>query len=312
MRLPAVRLPSLRLPVDWLDGMGGRRTLLYALYTGALFFVFLLANFPHNVIVQRLLRSVDLEGQGMRLDVGDTRFAWWRGYELQRVRLLSTDPDRLPFAEAGSIFVRPGLAGLLRGQLSSLTLLGLMYGGEVDGTVNIEDGVSRATVTIDGLQLQRYAAAAGLLQLQDGTLAGDLSGVITIESRGGDPNDTRAAAELELGKASLTDARLPNGITLPPVSFDKATMKLSAQGGRVDVQELEASGPDLRLSASGQIALREPLADSVLNLKLTALPGPNSSEEVKTLLSLIPPQPKGAKPDAPRVLSGTLARPRLR
>jgi type II secretion system protein N len=312
MRLPAVRLPSVRLPFDWFEGFGGRRTLLYALYTGVLFLVFLLANFPYNAIVQRVLKSVDLEAQGMRLDVGDGRFAWWHGYELQRVKLLSTDPDHPPFAEAASIYVRPGLDGLLRGRINSLYLLGLMYGGQVDGTVAVQDGVQRATVTFDRLQLQRYANAAGLLQLQDGSVAGDLSGVITIESRGGDASDTRAAAELELGRASLTDARLSNGITLPALTFDKATMKLSAQGGRLDVQELEASGPDLRLSASGQIALRQPLADSVLNIKLTALPGANSSDEVKTLLSLLPPLPKGSKPDAPHVISGTLARPRIR
>ena len=312
MRLPAVRLPSVRLPFDWFEGIGGRRVLLYTLYTGVLFLVFLLANFPYNAIVQQALKSVDLEAQGMHLEVGDGRFAWWNGYELQRVRLLSTDPEQPPFAEARSIFVRPGLDGLLRGQLTSLHLLGAMYGGEVDGTVTLENGVRRATVTVDRLQLQRYPAVASLLQLQDGTVAGDLSGVITVESRGGDVNDNRAAGEFELAKASLTDARLPNGITLPAVSFDKATMKLSAQAGRLDVQELEASGPDLRLSANGQIVLRQPLADSVLNLKLTALPGPNSSDEVKTLLSLLPPPPKGAKPDAPRVLSGTLARPRIR
>lgn len=312
MRLPAVRLPAIPLPSDWIEGVVNRRTLLYALYTGVLFLVFLVANFPHNVIVQRALKSIDLEGQGMRLEVGDTRFAWWRGYELQRVRLSPTDPSAVPFLEAASIFVRPGLDGLVRGQLKSLHLLGLMYGGEVDGTVTTGDGVSRATITIDGLQLQRYAAAASLLQLQQGTVAGNLSGVITIENHGAETTETRAAAELDLEKASLTDATLANGLTVPSLHFDKAAMKLSLQGGRLDVQELDANGPELRLSLSGQIALREPLADSALNLKLTALPGANSPEEIRTLLSLLPPPPKGAKPDTPRTISGTLARPRVR
>jgi type II secretion system protein N len=312
MRLPALRLPSLSLPSDWFEGLITRRTLLYALYTGVLFLVFLIANFPYHVLVQRALKSVDLSSQGLRLEVGDGRFAWWRGYELQRVRLTPTEPDALPLMEASSLYVRPGLDGLLRGQINSLHLLGLMYGGAVDGTVAMGDGMRRATVTVDGLQLHRYPALASLLQLQDGALAGDLSGVITIESHGADGSDTRAEADLGLEKASLTDATLTNGLTLPALHFDKAATKLSMQAGRVEVQEFEASGPELRLSASGQIALRQPINDSVLNLKFTALPGANSPDEVRTLLSIIPPPPKGAKPDAPRTISGTLARPRVR
>lgn len=312
MRLPAIRLPSLPMPSDWAEGLINRRTVLYALYTGVLFLVFLIANFPHNVIVQRLLKSIDLSAQGLRLEVGDTRFAWWRGYELQQVRLSPTDPDALPLMEASSIYVRPGLDGLVRGQINSLHLLGLMYGGAVDGTIAMGDGMRRATITLDGLQLHRYPEVASLLQLQNGAVAGNLSGVITIESHGADGGENRAEADVGLDKASLTDATLANGLTLPALHFDRAAMKLSMQDGRVEVQEFEANGPELRLSASGQVALRDPVNDSVLNLKFTALPGPNSPEEVRTLLSIIPPPPKGAKPDAPRTISGTLARPRVR
>lgn len=312
MRFPAIRLPSLPMPSEWTEGLITRRTVLYALYTGVLFLVFLIANFPHNLIVQRVLRSIDLSAQGLRLEVGDTRFAWWHGYELQRVRLSPTDPDALPLMEASSFYVRPGLDGLLRGQINSLHLLGLMYGGAVEGTVAMSDGLRRTTITFDGLQLHRYPALAGLLQLQDGAVAGNLSGVITIESHGANGSDTRAEADVGLDKASLTDATLANGLTLPALHFDKAALKLSVQGGRVEVQDLDANGPELRLSASGQIALREPVNDSVLNLKFTALPGANSPDEVRTLLSFIPPPPKGAKPDAPRTISGTLARPRVR
>jgi type II secretion system protein N len=309
MRFPALRVPSVRLPMDWFEGLGGRRTLLYGLYTLVLFVAFLLVNFPHNVIVQRVLRSVDLQSQGMRLDVGDTRFAWWRGYELQHVRLGPLDPALPPFVELNSLFVRPGLDGLLKGKLNSAHLLGLLYGGAVDANLAANDGVQRATVTIDRLQLERYPALANLLQ--EGTVSGLLSGVITIENRAGEAADTHAAGELSLDKASVANAKV--GIfTLPSLRFDKAGVKFSAQGGRLDVQEFEATGPDVRLSISGQIALREPLYDSVLNLKLTALPTANSAEDVKNLLALLPPPPKGAKPDTPHVISGTLARPRVR
>jgi type II secretion system protein N len=312
MRLPSVRLPSVALPSDLVEGLLGRRTLLYALYTTALFLVFLLVNFPYHDISKRVIDSLDLPAQGLRFEHADTRFAWWRGLELQRVKFGPSDPAVPPFVEAASIYVRPGLDGLVRGQLNSVDLLGLLYGGAVGAHLAAGDGLRRATVTVDGVQLQRYPGAAALLSLQEGSLGGKLSGVITIETHGGDDGETRAAAELNLANASLTDAKLNSGIILPPLHFDKAALKLNLQAGRLEVQELEANGPEVEVSASGQIALRKPLQDSVLNLKFVLVPGENSPEDIQTLLSLLPQPPKGAKADAARTISGTLARPRIR
>ncbi len=305
MRFPALRMPAFRLSFDWLSSIGGRRTFLYGFYTTILFLIFFVANFPHNALVQRVLQSVDLQGQGMRLEVGDTRFAWWQGYELQRVKLAPVDPDRPPFVEASSIFVRPRLDGLMHGQINSVHAKAVMYGGAVAGEFSVSDGMRRATVAIEDVQLQRSPLISSFLQ--EGTIAGLLSGAITLEDHGG---DARAAGELDLDHASVTDAKYI--IPLPALHFDKAETKFSFQSNRLDVQEFEANGPELRLSISGQIALREPIGDSVLNLKLTALPGPNAPDEVKNFLQLLPPLPKNAKPDTPRVISGTLKFPRVR
>jgi type II secretion system protein N len=306
MKVPALRLPAWRPSFDWLEGLGGRSVLLYALYTLVLFVVFLFANFPHGVILQRLLRSVDLPG--MRLDVGDARFAWWRGFELLGVQLGPTDPAEPAYLEASSLYVRPGLDGLFSGRPRSVTLSGPLYGGNVDLQVNIGD-MNRGTLTLDAVQLQRYPLLASLLE--GGQLAGLLSGAMTVEARGVNTDELRAAGEFELSGATLTDAKR-GGIPLPTLHFDTTTMKFSVQGTRFEIQEFEADGPQLKLSLSGQIAMRQPVSDSVLNLKLTALPGPEATDQIKSVLSFLPPPAKGAKPDAPHTVSGTLAKPRLR
>ena len=306
MKVPALRVPAWRPSFDWLEGMGSRRVLLYTVYTLLLFLVFLFANFPHGVLLQRLLSAVELPG--MRLDVGDARFAWWRGFELQRVHLGPSDPTLPAYLEASSLYVRPGLDGLFSGRPRALTINGPFYGGSIDGQFASGD-MNRATVTLDAVQLQRYPLFTELLA--GGQLAGALSGVLTVEARGVNTEELRAAGELELGNASLTDAKW-SGFPLPALRFDAATAKFSVQGNRLEIQELHAEGPDVTLVASGQIALREPLADSVLNLKLSVVPGAEASDQIKTLLSFIPPPAKGAKADAPRTVSGTLAKPRIR
>ena len=120
-----------RLSFDWLEGLGGRRFFLYALYSLIVFAVFLVVNFPHDVLIQRALREVDLGS--VELAISDARFAWHRGYELQRLRLLEKDapPEAPPLLQSSSVFVRPGLDGLVRGQVSSAFLDSALYGGDL-------------------------------------------------------------------------------------------------------------------------------------------------------------------------------------
>ncbi len=307
MRMPALRLPAWRPSFDWFDGVNRRAVLLYGLYTGILFFIFLLGNLPAKVLVQQVMHSAALPG--MRFDFDDARFAWLRGIELQRPRLVSDDPGRPPFLEATSLFVRPGLSGLLRGEVRSLQVGGQLYGGTLDGSFASGD-LQRGTITLDGVQLQRYPLLAEFVS--GGQIAGILSGAATLEGHVGDLADLRAAGELTLAKVSVTDAKW-NGFVIAPLHFDSITAKFSQQGNRLEIQEFEADGKELQISANGQIAVRAPLADSVLNLKLSLAPGPECPDEMKAVLAAImPPPAKGAKPDAPRMLSGTLAKPRLR
>ncbi|MBX3023828.1 type II secretion system protein GspN [bacterium] len=306
MRVPALRLPAWRPSFDWAE-LGSRSTILYALYTLVLFGIFLFANFPHKVLVQRVLQSVEIPG--VRITVGDVRFAWWHGFELQQVVVAPSDPSLPAFFEASSLYVRPALSDLVRGRVQSLALSGALYGGTFDGTVNGGE-VNRVSLNVDGLQLQRYALLASALQ--GGQIAGRLSGVVSVESRGSDIGDVRAAGDLQLDGASVTDAKYSQ-FPIPPLHFKTVATRFDLQGGRLDLQELSADGSEITLNASGQVAMRQPLGDSVLNLKVALAPGPEAPDDVKTLLSaLIPPPAKGAKADAPRTLSGTLTKPRLR
>lgn len=308
MRLPTLSLASLRPPGDLVERVGGRRTLLYALYTAVLFAAFMVANFDYDVLVDRVLRTVNPQEHGIGLAVGRTRFAWWRGWEVQGVTVGPLDPEQPAFVDVSRLYLRPGLAGLWRGQLSSVSLVGYLYGGQVDAAVSAAGGLQRVRADLDGLQLQRYPLFG--MWLGEGAVAGRLSGAFTIESRGADLNDANALGELFLDKASIANATV-GFFPIPALRFDKASLKFNLQGGRLDIQALEASGPDARIALSGQIVLREPLPDSVLNLRFSVHPTATSPEEIKNLIALLPPPAKGAKPDAGHSISGTIAHPRL-
>jgi type II secretion system protein N len=308
MQPPSVRVAMPRLSFDWLEGFGGRRFFLYALYTFVVFAIFLVVNFPHDVLVQRLLRQVDLGS--VALSVADAHFAWHRGYELRRLQLSEKDapPDTPPFLQSSSVFVRPGFDGLLRGEVSSAYLDSSLYGGDLHAGWSTQDGMNRVTLQLDGLQLHRYEYLTRLLQ--KGQIDGLLSGAVTIESRNADVSSGRAAGKIEISRAALLQATV-NEFGLPDLHFDDIVLEFTLQNNRLEIQDFHADGEELKLAGEGQVVLRQPAGGSVLNLRVSIVPGPNIPDAIRGLLDLIP-RPKGSRPDAPLVVSGTIDRPRFR
>jgi type II secretion system protein N len=302
-----MRLGIPRLSFDWFDGLGGRRFFLYGFYFLLLFGIFLMHNFPHEVVVKRAIRELN---QGpLVAAVSRARFAWWKGYELSGVTLSqrSGSPDDPPLIESSSLYVRPGLDGLLQGKLSSILVNAALYGGQMDGSLSMADGMTRATLQLDDLQLGRYPYLRDLLD--EGSMSGKLSGTASMEGRG-DLENARAAGEFDIKDAGLTGAKI-NGLGVPDLAFNEVTFKFARQGTRLDIQEFRADGDQIKASGDGQVVLREPVADSVLNMRVTVVPGNDATDDIKTLLSLIP-RPKNARLDAPITITGTLRQPRLR
>lgn len=279
---------------DWLPSPG-RSFLLYAAYTLVLFLVFLIVNFPHHTLVQRALQSFD-DGP-FKLTVQGARFAWWRGYELQGVRLLPTHPggNSPPFLESRSIYVRPGLGGLLRGEITSLWVESSLYDGVVDAGWTNGNGEERITVRFDSVELGRHPAVSALLE--EGELSGRLSGVLTVEPRGRSITGSEAAGDIRLSGAHLSGARI-RGMTVPDLSACSGDAKLSLKSGRLDVQALDLVCQELKLNLAGQVMLQDDPARSVLNLRIDPEPGLAATEQSKMLVQLIP-----------RTVTGTLARP---
>jgi type II secretion system protein N len=305
--MATLRLPMPRLSLGRLDELGGRRVLLYAVYTLFLFFIFLIANFPHDVLVKRALRAVDLGP--VALTVERARFAWFKGYEFGGVQLNQhpRDPAAPPLLESSSLYVRPGLDGLIHGKVESLFAKGAFYGGTLDASWRQGDGVTRAGLQLSRVQIGRYGYLTAMLG-EDGHVGGQLSGAVTFEARG-DPRGGRAAGELQIEGAGLQGVKV-NGFAAPDVNLGQVSVKFTVQGSRLEIEELHADG-DLKINGSGQVVLRAPVSDSVLNLKGTIVAAPDSPDAIKGLASLVP-HPNGARPDAPVTISGTLKFPRFK
>lgn len=305
MRWPALHLP--RLSLDWTRKFWGRSTLLYAAYTVVLFVAFLLLTFPHDLLVRRVLSRVN-RGP-VAVDFTTVRFAWLNGYEVAGIRVgpVAADNGQPPYLELGRLWVRPALNALARGNPYSLLVRADLYGGDAHGEVSVAGDRLAGTLAWHDLNLGRYRTLTSLLE--EGELAGRVSGQLNFEARGEHFNAGQASGELTVQQASLTGAKV-QGFGVPDLHVRQTRMKFVVRSGHLEIQEFQATG-DVNVQGSGQIVLRDPLPDSVLNLRATVETSLATPDALKGAVALIPRAP-GAKPDAPITITGTLAHPRVR
>src|SRR5690606_24691991 len=121
---------------------------------------------------------------------------------------------------------------------------------------------------------------------------------------------SRASGEIYLDRAG-TEGLVFRGLPILDVALDTTKILFSVQGGRIEIEEFNSTGPDATITGSGQIGIREPIDASVLDLKVTIEPATDARPEIKGLISLIPRE-RGAKAGTPISITGTLAKPRVR
>ncbi len=281
-------------------------TLFWVLYTGALFLVFLALTFPHDLVARRVAESL-AQGTRWRVDYDTVTLVPWRGYRFRNLRLAPLDGGADPWWSADVASLRPTFSALLRRSVFPLAFQGSAYGGTLSGTYERgrEVGID---LSWESLSLARYPQ---LVRLVDGSWNGDLSGVLTLTGA-----DALAALEgrskLLLKNAALTGGKV-KGFTVPDLHFATGTAELEIKkGGRLEVKSLKLSGSELDADVRGDVYLREPIEQSVVNGTIDLKPIPGAPGGIEGLLLLLNRNRKPQNNLYSLKLSGSLAQPRLR
>ncbi len=308
MQMPSIRLPSLSAG-NLFEDFPTRRVGLYALYTIVLFLIFLVINFPYRVLVTRILNNIDPEIA--QVDIHDARLSPWRGLDLRGVTVRRADWSRLPIVEIPRGYLWPGLGGLMSGNLSKADFRGDLYGGGVKARWVGGEDVQRTILQVEDVQLARYPLLGEFFA--EGQIFGLLSGFVEVEGRGDDLSAGRANGEIYLDRAG-SEGLVYGGLKLLDLSFEETKVLFAVQNGRIEIEEIASSGPDVTITGNGQISLRQPLENSVLDLKLQIDAAADARDEVKGLITLLraqAPAKRGGSESSINV-AGTLRAPRLR
>lgn len=280
-----------------------RRAIGYAAFSATVFLLALLYTLPHDLIARRAIDRATMHAP-VDIEFREASFAFPNGYHFQGLRLSARERPDLPLL-LEELTLRALLLRLLFGE-RAVAFRGSLFGGELTGDAVARGAGAAVELAIQDLDLGRASpsflapparitgrASLGLVLSGDG---------VTIRSAEGEARLSVRGLRLEKLQA--------HGITLPNLSFEELDGQARIRAARLEVEELRARGPELGFRLSGDILLREPLEQSVLNLELAIDVPPEAPPAVKMATALLPPKPTSQP--ARWSLRGTPARPSIK
>jgi len=276
----------------------------YVLFTLAVFLLALLWSLPHDLIATRAL-DVALTGAPVRISFRSIALAFPNGYHLTDVRLLPAGKSD-PLATLSEVTVRLPLTALLTADFRRAAFSGRAYGGDFAGQVSVADGRVAADLEARGVHLEPALAP---FVPPPGRVEGDASLSLHLTGDGRTTQSSEGEVSLSARGLKLEQVSV-RGIHLPDVAFPTVDAAAQVYGARLQVKDTRASGDDLNFSASGDVLLRDPVQQSVLNLRLTIEVPPTAQPALRIATGLLPKRAPGEAPAY--TLRGTIAAPVLR
>jgi type II secretion system protein N len=277
---------------------------LYAVYTLALFVVFLIATFPHQRLLERALAQA--AGGPLVIEARGAALGLPLAYTIDALTL------HVRGVEGGSAVVSatgvratPSLLGLLRGAPYPLVVRGTLYGGHLNGTVDLREPAYALRAGLYDVDLGRYE---GLGLVMDGRLAGRLAATVDVEGDTRKPTATNGQLALTVTDLALEGGKW-RGLAIANLHFPELRLAGTIKNGRVELGDFAARGTEVDVSGHGTVLLQQPLAASLLNLDLTFVPTADAPDQIRLALNLLPGEAGGGGERRLR-LFGTLGRPR--
>ena len=261
--------------------------ILYALYTVALFLVFLAVTFPHELLVRRILDRAGTAGR-VTIEVSGVHLGWPLAYTFDELRLLERGGDPgVPLLTASAVRAAPSLLGLVRGQLYPLGIRADLYGGTLTALVDPRPAAFHVRATLASVDVGRYG---GRRLFTEGRLSGRVDGTIELRGDARKPSTTNGQVELR-GVGLAVEGGKVRGITVPDLHFPELRLAGAVKAGRLELSELRARGQEVSLSVQGNVLLQQPAVASLMNLDLRLIPADAVPDSLRLALDLIPGEP---------------------
>lgn len=277
----------------------------YVIYTAVLFVCFWIYTLPIDVIARRLVNRVTADS-GWDVHYDGVRLVPWAGLSFSNVSVSAPRTQGDPRIHLREISLRPSLRTFLGKGFRQGVFHGEAYGGSFAGGADWSDAVSLDFRWTD-LNLAAYPSLSALLE---GSWQGKFSGEVHLEGRNF-PETLAGEGKLDLRAAALTGASAA-GFKIPDLHFAQGASEFEIKAGKFDIRSFKLSGSEVDIELRGQIYIRKPIDQSVVNVTLSVSPLPGGASDIENALRLLNGNRVPANRKYSYSLYGTLSQLRIR
>lgn len=258
-----------------------------------LFVAFLVASFPYDDTIARLLAPYQL-----KLAYEEQHFNLPIGVEFERVSLYAEDqtPHRLILRSPAVTFA-PAITSLIFAR-PEFKLDAALFGGSIRVKVRQEAEVIDTDFQLDDLSLAESRA----LRQFGVTLAGTVAGKGSASLRDGDLAEDKGLGHFSGAKVTLDIAR-----GFPRIRLGSIEGHLELTNRVLTFEEVEVHGGDVEARANGAIELAPDLAESTITARLYLTPTTMGRDRFGFFFNLLPHPPA----EGPYYVHGPITSPTI-
>lgn len=248
-----------------------------AFYLGSLL-LFVYVTFPFDRIKERLVAEFNArQTDGSRLEIDDMSWYWGSGVEASGVRLTLPPPKSASVDQSGAV-PKPRVIELehVYARLSILSFLfgtrhvsfgAGVLGGEVSGEVTDQGNEREVALQFEEMDV---GALPFMRDVSGLPMTGTLTGSVELTAPEQKLAKSRGKVSLKLSRLTVGDgkAKVMDALALPKLDAGDLTLEADIAGGRVDLKQFSARGPDVEVIADGKVRLRDPFNNSLAELGL--------------------------------------------
>lgn len=246
-------------------------------------------TFPFDRLKDRLLAEIGKQSKGksapvVTIDKMDSY--WLTGVEMEGVKI-RLPADEAPAASKGfggmggfgmppapppkdsvieiqEAHARARLLPLIIGRVQ-LDFWASVFGGEVEGTAPAGAAKGDVELKVSDVSLGAVQPLQNLLGIP---IDGKVNGEVSLSPTDGKFNKASGKLELSIKGIVVSDGKtkIQGLIAIPAAKVDEIVISGEAEKGVLKIGKLTANGPDLELDGEGKINLREPWAESSVDL----------------------------------------------
>ncbi|MBK8251655.1 MAG: type II secretion system protein GspN [Polyangiaceae bacterium] len=274
------------------------RVLKWMIYPAFYFFclvIFGYITFPFNSIKDRILGEIAKSSKGKNaptVTIDQLDSYWLSGVEAEGIKIrIPADPATQGFGALASgpaygfgggstggasvppkdsvivvqeAHARARILPLLIGRVQ-LDFWANVFGGEISGTAPTGSSKGDVELTISDAKLSQVDPLQNLLEIP---IDGKVNGALTLSPTDGKFNKSSGKLELSVKNIVLGDgkSKILGILAIPAAKVDELVVTGEADKGVMKITKFSAPGPDIEIEGDGKINLREPWAESSVDM----------------------------------------------